>query len=86
MNGPPATYFKQEVVTDTSAHTGSYRGILALTNCAVSAMTVRHSDDFLDSGRYTDLTNIPAGTFLPVRFTSITLTNGECILYEDTNS
>lgn len=68
----------QTVVTGTSPVTGKFSGLIAMTDVVASAVT--YEDGYPVTGSWASLTAIPKGVYLPGRFTSITLTSGECVL------
>ena len=66
------------IITDTAAHPGlSCCGLYAITATVIAAMTVVGY-----TGSLATLT-IPAGQTVKVQFTSITLTSGSCICYNN---
>jgi hypothetical protein len=67
----------QVVATGNNTYTGQFRGLLAVANTTVSAMT--WEVDYAATGNWTSLTLIPPGTLLRGRFTSITM-NGQALL------
>jgi hypothetical protein len=60
-------------VSDTSAHTGIFTGILVITDASVTAV-----------GNITGLTTaaVKQNTYIPGVFTSVTLGSGTCILFK----
>jgi len=60
-------------IDDTAAHAFSGSGILALADAVVATIST--------SGGTITTMPIPAGTFVPLRFSSITLTSGKVIAY-----
>lgn len=66
------------VVADTNAHTGKFSSFIVTAAAVVAAIT--YEDDYTASGDLTDLTSIPAGSVIPMRATSVTLTSGEGVL------
>lgn len=65
------------VISDTSAHTGTYGAFQAITNCVISAITP------VEGWLTTALPGLTlaAGTILRISYTSITLTSGDAVLY-----
>lgn len=68
----------QTIVTGTAPTTGHFTGMLVIADAVVAAVTYETSYEI--TGTWTSLTSIPAGLYLPGRFSSITLTSGEVVL------
>lgn len=71
----------QEVIDDTSAHTGTFYALHVVTATAVSAMTFAAGYNVNSGKDWSDVGTIPAGTLLKGQFTSITLSSGTAIAY-----
>ena len=67
------------VVANTVARTGTFYGFLAVTATTISAIVTKTNYNATNAD-WAGLV-IPAGTFVYVPFTSITLTSGTAILY-----
>ena len=66
------------VIADTTEATGKFGGLLVIEDAVIDAWTVSNltnSDDLEDS------VTLPAGLYLPAKFTAITLTSGTVIAY-----
>ena len=63
-----------KLIADTTAYSASCYGFLAVTDTQISAITL-DSSETQSTNAYTT-TTFPAGIFMPVQFTSITLTSG----------
>lgn len=69
------------LIDDTTVTTGDFGGLLILEEAVINAIT--------GDGTITNLSNIEdahtlaAGLYIPARFTSITLTSGTVIAYND---
>lgn len=61
-----------EVIDDTSAHTGTWGGMLVLNDTVISAV----SEDYAVNKDGQTAITLPAGLYLPGYFNSITLTSG----------
>lgn len=71
----------QEIIDDTSAHTGTFYALQVVTATAVSAMTFASGYNVNSGKSWADVGTIPAGTLLRGQFTSITLSSGTAIAY-----
>jgi hypothetical protein len=74
----------QTIVTGTSPATGNFTGMIALAATVVAE--VLWESGYPATGSWASFTSIPAGTYLPGRFTSITLTSGQVLLVKRKNT
>lgn len=63
-------------VGDTEAHSVTCYGFLALEPCVISSLTVDPQGPRVTGSALAGMP-IPAGVFLPIHFTSITLSSGQ---------
>lgn len=68
----------QTIVTGTGANTGHFTGMLVLADAVVASMA--WESGYAGTGDWSSFTSIPAGTYLPGRFSALTLTSGEVVL------
>lgn len=69
----------QEIIDDTAAHAGDFSGLRVITATVVSAMTFESGYNVNAGKTWANLGTIPAGTYLPGKFSSITLASGTAI-------
>lgn len=66
-------------INDTTATTGSFGGLLVISDTVINSITgdgsIKNLSDIEDSE------TLPAGIYIPMNFTSITLTSGSVIAY-----
>lgn len=69
------------ILTNTSAaSTAEYFAVQVIAAAVISAVTYTTSANM--TGSWTSLTSIPAGTILYGRFSTLTLTSGQVVLYK----
>lgn len=63
-----------KLIADTNAHSANCYGFLVISEASISAITLDSSESE-STNAYTS-TTFPSGLFVPVHFSSITLTSG----------
>lgn len=66
------------VIADTTATTGDFGGLLVVEDAVINTWTCSNLTNAAD---LEDSVTLPAGLYLPARFTAITLTSGTVIAY-----
>jgi hypothetical protein len=67
----------QEIIVDTNNHTGNFTGLLIIADAVVG--DVEWETTYNATGNWSSFTLIPAGVYLPGKFSMIQLASGQAI-------